>query len=463
MKTVSLLIGLVAVLFSSAQTIEARLAAAMKTLEADEQFRHAIISMYVVDSKTGKPVFEKNAQAGLAPASCQKIVTSATAFEFLGKDYRYKTELLALGNLDNGILKGTLCLRGSGDPSLGSWRYKSSTEAALLERWMTALQQKNIRAIEGNIWLDDSRFSSQMIPGGWVWEDIGNYYGAGAGAINWRENQYDLLLNASDTVGGPVTIAGTVPENYPVNFINELITGKKGSGDNAYIYLPAGKAAGLISGTIPVGEKKFSISGSITDPAGFLLNVLADRLRMANIGFKKDATMAAQQLNGQPILLDTYLSPPLDSLDYWFLKKSINLYGEAFVKTIALQKTNYGNTDSGISIIRNFWKEKGIDPAALHIIDGSGLSPANRVTTNSLVSILQYARQQSWFPSFYAALPEMNGIKMKDGYIGGVRSYAGYVKSRTGAEYSFSFIVNNFEGSPGTVREKIWKLLDILK
>ncbi len=57
----------------------------------------------------------------------------------------------------------------------------------------------------------------------------------------------------------------------------------------------------------------------------------------------------------------------------------------------------------------------------------------------------------------------MNGIKMKDGYINGVRSYTGYIKNKAGNEYTFSFIVNNFDGSPATVREKMWKVLDILK
>ena len=95
--------------------------------------------------------------------------------------------------------------------------------------------------------------------------------------------------------------------------------------------------------------------------------------------------------------------------------------------------------------------------------DGSGLSPSNRVTTKALVTVLQFAKQQKWFPSFYNALPEMNGIKMKDGYIGGVRSYTGYIKSKNGTEYTFAFIANNFDGSPATVREKMWQVLNILK
>ena len=153
----------------------------------------------------------------------------------------------------------------------------------------------------------------------------------------------------------------------------------------------------------------------------------------------------------------------MDSINYWFLKKSINLYGEAFVKTIAYEKTKFGSTDTGIAIIRDFWEKRGIEKSALNIIEGSGLSPANRVTTNALVTVMQYAKQQSWFSSFYHSLPEMNGIKMKDGYISGVRSFTGFVKSKTGDDYTFSFIVNNFDGNAGTVREKMWKLLDILK
>jgi D-alanyl-D-alanine carboxypeptidase/D-alanyl-D-alanine-endopeptidase (penicillin-binding protein 4) len=161
--------------------------------------------------------------------------------------------------------------------------------------------------------------------------------------------------------------------------------------------------------------------------------------------------------------MDSILSPPLDSINYWFLKKSVNLFGEALVKTIALSKSENVSTEGGIKIIKDFWSKKGIEPSAINIIDGSGLSPANRVTTQALVTVMQYARQQKWFASFYNALPEANGFKMKDGYINGVRSYTGYITSKSGNNYTFAFIVNNFDGNPGTVREKIWKLLDMMK
>jgi D-alanyl-D-alanine carboxypeptidase/D-alanyl-D-alanine-endopeptidase (penicillin-binding protein 4) len=52
---------------------------------------------------------------------------------------------------------------------------------------------------------------------------------------------------------------------------------------------------------------------------------------------------------------------------------------------------------------------------------------------------------------------------MKDGYINGVRSYTGYIKNKQGVEYTFSFTINNFDGSASSVREKMWKVLDLLK
>lgn len=125
--------------------------------------------------------------------------------------------------------------------------------------------------------------------------------------------------------------------------------------------------------------------------------------------------------------------------------------------------TGTGATDSGVNVVKNFWSKKGIDPRSMNIIDGSGLSPSNRVTTAALVNVLQYAKKQTWFPSFYNALPEINGIKMKSGSIGGVVSYTGFVKSKSGVEYVFAFIVNNFDGNANELRKKMWELLDLLK
>ncbi len=452
-----------------AQSIETKLSNAVKLLETDAQFKHALLSLYVVDSKTGKVVFDKNSQIGLAPASCLKVITSTTAFELLGKDYRYKTDFGFDGNVEGNTLNGNLFITASGDPTLGSWRWDSTKEETIQQKLISALKEKNITTITGDLIIDDSKWETQATPGGWTWDDIGNYYGAGARGLNWHENQYDLILKPGKNAGDTVEITGTEPELQVSVLINELKTGKPGSGDNSIIYLPEDGLIGYVRGTVPAGNKTFTVSGAMPNASISFTYEIEKLLRNNNINLMgKSKTSVLYFLNKEKMpsatnnLFSLY-SPSLDSINYWFLQKSVNLFGEAFVKTIAYKKTNFGATDTGINIIKDFWSKHGIEKSALNIIDGSGLSPANRVTTNALVTVLQYARQQNWFSSFYYALPLQNGIKMKSGSIGGVRSYTGYVKSKSGNEYTFSFIVNNFDGSAGTVREKMWKLLDILK
>ena len=468
MKTVYLFIGLIVSSISFGQNMQTRLSGAIKALEADTQFKHAILSLYVVDSKTGNVVFDKNSQVGLAPASSQKVVTSVSAFEMLGKGYRYKTDLSYSGLVENDTLKGHLFITAYGDPSLGSFRWDGTSDALVMKNILAGLNAKKIRTITGSLFIDETGWETQATPRGWTWEDVGNYYGAGARGLNWHENQYDLLLKPGKKEGDNVEIINTSPELQGAVLRNELKTGKKGSGDNSIIYLPEDGLIGYVRGTVPAGNETFKVSGAMPDASLSFIKSFGDMLEAKGIkmeGRDRSGTLASSTRKDVPVTktLLSILSPSFDSINYWFLKKSVNLYGEAFVKTISYEKTRFGATDTGISIIKNFWQERGIERSALNIIDGSGLSPANRVTTHGLVTVMQYARRQNWFSSFYYALPEMNGIKMKDGYISGVRSYTGYIKNRSGTEYTFSFIVNNFDGSPGTVREKMWKLLDILK
>lgn len=453
---------------SIAQNIEVKLSAAIKKMETDEQFKHAGISLFVVDGNTGKTVFDKNAETGLATASCLKVVTSVAAFELLGKNYTYKTSIGYDGEILNDTLIGNLIITASGDPTLGSWRWEDTKESFFGNWIISILNQNKIKTINGDIIINESKWETQATPGGWVWEDIGNYYGAGARGLNWHENQYDLLLKPGKNIGDPVEITGTEPLLH-AELINELKTGKAGSGDNSIIYLPEDGLIGYVRGTVPAGNNSFKVSGAMPNASiafSYYLEELFKQNNIALTGKTKSSTLFFIDKKILPVATKTIgsiFSPPLDSINYWFLQKSINLYGEAFVKTISFEKTGFGATDTGLNIITDFWSKRGVEKSALKIRDGSGLSPANRVTTKALVTVMQYAKKQNWFASFYNALPLQNGIRMKSGFIGGVRSYTGYIKSKAGKDYTFSFIINNYDGSSAAVREKMWKLLDILK
>ena len=95
--------------------------------------------------------------------------------------------------------------------------------------------------------------------------------------------------------------------------------------------------------------------------------------------------------------------------------------------------------------------------------DGSGLSPANRVTPYTMTKALYYAKSRSWFPYFYDALPLYNGMKLKSGTIGRVKCFTGYHTSKNGKQYIVTFMVNNYNNSPSALVNKMYTLLDCLK
>jgi D-alanyl-D-alanine carboxypeptidase/D-alanyl-D-alanine-endopeptidase (penicillin-binding protein 4) len=339
------------------------------------------------------------------------------------------------------------------------------------KRIIKAIQSLKIDTAEYVMFVEDRKFEVNNIPDGWIWQDIGNYYGAGAGALNWRENQYDIVLKSGSNISDNVEIKDIKPYNYFTHEIESKATAAaKGSGDNAYIYLPLGNSSAVIKGTIPINENKFVISGSIPNPAYEFQNRMMDTVKKAGIKIVFDSFPMFNIADDFPtVYLDkgtvfhTEYSPTLDSIIYWFLKKSINLYGEALIKTFAYEKQGFGSTDSGVDIVKKFWKGKGLEEDELNMYDGSGLSPLNRITTHAQVEILKYAKTKEWFQYFYNSLPDYNGMKMKSGTISDVKGFCGYHKAKDGKEYIFSFLVNNYSGKTSGVVGKMYKVLDELK
>lgn len=471
MKKFSLGLLLMCTLPALAQLTQ-KLKSATDKFQLDTQLRHATMSLLVIDATTGKRIFEKNAGVGLAPASTQKLFTSVAAFDLLGADYRYKTVLKYNGNINSGgILSGNLFLIGSGDPTLGSWRWQQTNPDSLYSHWMQALKEKKITNLDtGSLIIINPGFSEKIFPDGWIWQDIGNYYGARPAAFNWRENQFDVLIDAGVKENDPARIAGFVPDYlHPYALkISELSTGAKGSGDNAYLYIdPNNEHSMFLAGTVPAMEKNFSISAAHPDPERFFSDFLQSNVMRATDSsaaiWKRVTKSTGITKPDTGVILYTHYSPTLDSINYWFLKKSINLYGEALLRTISYEKKGFGSTDGGVAILQDFWSKHGIETSALNIIDGSGLSPQNRVTAEALVQAISYARTRPWYASFYNALPLINGMHMKSGSIGGARTYAGIQKSSDGHEYIFAFMINNYDGSSGAIVQKMWKVLDVLK
>ncbi|SFG66449.1 D-alanyl-D-alanine carboxypeptidase/D-alanyl-D-alanine endopeptidase [Pedobacter insulae] len=444
-----------------------KLAQAYQDLVTDNQTKYAITSICILDANTGKIIFAKNEDKGLATASTLKTITSATAFSILGKDFQYQTTLAYSGKITlDGTLQGDLIIIGTGDPTLGSWRYEQSKENVVLTQWVNAVKAAGIQKIEGKIIGDDSLFGSQSMPEGWIWQDMGNYYGAGTSSLTWRENQFDIHLKPGATVGSSVNISKIVPAMPYIQVINELKTGPAGSGDNAYGYLPPYSSLAYLRGTWGMGIGKNGISLAVPDPAFDAAYRLQDTLKRLNIQSNHVTTTRRLNLDGSTLpaitqKLATITSPSLSEIIYWFNKKSINLYGEQLLKTIAWKSGKTPSTRGGAAAEVNFWAAKGIDKDALNILDGSGLSPGTRVTTLAMASILFQVQKEVWFSDYLNSFPENNGMKLKSGSINDVSAYAGYYTAANGNKYIAVININNYSGSG--ISKKLFKVLDALK
>lgn len=466
------LFSLLAILFvfniANAQTITQKLDVAVKKFQQDNQMKYGIIGFYVIDAKTGNKIYGINENTGLAPASTLKVITSAAAYSILGKDFKFQTKLGITGGIsESGIVNGNFIIAGSGDPTLGSWRWEAVSEKQIKSEWLAAIEARGVKGFSNNseTKLVSEGFTRHSFSDGWIWQDIGNYYGARPAGINWRENQFDLHFAPANNKGGKVKINRLHPHYVQLNInTGELFTGARGSGDNAYVY-PDVEDAGkmMVAGTVPLGEFDFSISAAHPSPAKFLGNYLNSfPVQGMNLPEVKDFSMEYKLPEGFQ-QLHIHYSPPIDSISYHFLRRSINLYGEAFVKAIALNKAGIAHTDTGLVYVKKLFEEAGIDKHALNIIDGSGLSPQNRVTAKSLTQVLQYAGKQTWYSSYYYGFPVINGMKMKSGSINGARAYAGYHQSASGREYIFAIIVNNYSGTGGAISRKMFEVLNVLK
>jgi serine-type D-Ala-D-Ala carboxypeptidase/endopeptidase (penicillin-binding protein 4) len=469
MKRIAFFLTVLLTVNGHAQLVSVKLAYAYKLFMADSQLRSAISSLYVIDANSNKVVFDRNSRVGLATASTMKIITSATAYELLGKGFRYTTEFGYNGQLQDGNLRGNLYIRPSGDPTLGSWRWKQTSEDSVMYRVISAFRNTPIKKYNALV-VDAFGWEGEAIPGGWTWDDLGQYYGAPADALNWHENQFDMTLQSGDKPGDPVVIKNTRPHLYTYNYISYVKSASKGSGDNSYMYLPLNSTTGVVRGTIPAGEKNFVISGAMPSGKNQFLATLSDSLSRNGIQSLSspvifDSTITSTGIDLKATIIHREESPELDSMVFWFLRKSINLYGEALVKTIAFKSNQAATTENGTKIIRDYWVNKniGIDQNELNNQDGSGLSPQDRITTHAQVAILKYAKKQPWFAGYYLAFPEYNGMKMKSGTINRVKGFCGYQVSSNGHEYIFSFLVNNYNGSATTLVQKMYKVLDLLK
>ena len=462
----------------------------IQNLASDPKMSAGQLGVCVIDVKSGAILSDYNSAKAMIPASTMKTVTTASALAILGENYRFQTTLEYDGQISNGTLYGNVYIKGTGDPMLASEEVKDdespkvTTMDDLLSTFVNELKNAGISRVEGKIIGDDSYFgSTQVTPSTWQWNDIGNYYGAGASALNFHENLYYLYFNRSASVGAATSVNRISPQMPYLIFQNEVTVGDKGSGDNAYIFGAPNTFNRVVRGTIPPGSTEFKVKGSIPNPAYFAAFSLMSALENSGIETQKMATTQLEEAraglasaNNRTVVY-TYLSPMLKDICKRANQKSINLYCEAMLKAIGKKMKDKGTTEDGVEAILEFWENRGFDTETFFMEDGSGLSARNAVSAFSMANLLsKIGRDDHLFPTFYntLAIGGKEGtlkslfsdnkalgsrIRAKSGSIRRVRAYCGYAKTASGKLVAFSIMANNFTGKSSHIKLQMEKIM----
>ena len=438
---------------------------------------NASIGMAVSDDQTNETLFKSEPQLSLVPASIMKVVTTATALEVFGPDFRFTTTLSYSGIIRNDTLFGDLQIVGGGDPTLGSGYFSGNNH--FLEEWIVALRNKNIRVITGNLIMDASIYEQQTIPSTWIWEDIGNYFGAGASGISVYDNLYEIHLSSENASEKPTKVIGINPEIPNLNLTNEVLSSDSNK-DQAYVFGSPEESKRMIRGTIPKNRNNFVIKASVPDPAALLASEFRRNLLAGNI-FISGETKFEKAGSGEnkSVQLSVIQSPPLRDIIRVTNHESVNLFAEHLLKHLAFQKTGLGTTKDGCKFVVQFWKEKGLDMNGFFMNDGSGLSRFNVVTASQMVAILNYMKTRSSYSTdFYQSLATVGSgtltvfsnenfpnqcLHAKSGSMTRVRCYAGYLTTNSGRQLSFTIMLNNFSCSQPEAIKKIEEMLIELK
>jgi serine-type D-Ala-D-Ala carboxypeptidase/endopeptidase (penicillin-binding protein 4) len=124
----------------------------------------ATSGLVVVDAESGETVCASAAGTQRPLASNMKLFTTSTALSRLGPQTRIPTRVFSGGRLDaNGVLHGSLYLKGGGDPALGTPTFYDSYLSGLgtnLFALVPQIRAAGIDSITGRLYADGTIFDS---------------------------------------------------------------------------------------------------------------------------------------------------------------------------------------------------------------------------------------------------------------------------------------------------------------
>jgi D-alanyl-D-alanine carboxypeptidase/D-alanyl-D-alanine-endopeptidase (penicillin-binding protein 4) len=423
--------------------------------------RHAQWGVHIFSLRSAETLYSLNAARFMVPASNQKILTTAVAAERLGWDFRFTTRLLATGPLDDdGTILGDVIVTGNGDPTINP-RHPSRWRA--FDDWAAALRARGVKIINGALIGDDNAFAEPGWGVGWAWDNLQYGYGAPPSALQYHENQVEVMVGPGMSADTRAIIS-TAPFGSGLVVDHGVATIPSGGETRIDMVRIPGTARLRLHGQIAVGARPVTLTAAVDNPTHLYLAALREALARHGI-FVAGGIADIDELPAPPSLDQTMelvadQSPPLREIIDVTMKWSRNIYAETLLLATA-EPGEPATGNSGLEQMRATLLTWGIGPDSYLSRDGSGLSRYNYVTANTLTWLLTYLwADPEHAESFQSTLPvagvsgslaaRMKGtpaegrVLAKTGTLSNVRTLSGYATTLDGETIVFSMMANNF-------------------
>ncbi|MDA9328518.1 D-alanyl-D-alanine carboxypeptidase/D-alanyl-D-alanine-endopeptidase [Flavobacteriales bacterium] len=436
----------------------------LNTWLSDEMLQPATVSLAVYDLDSNEYVLQHNSQKVLPAASVQKLITTTIALKTLGSDHQFETILAYTGDIKDGILRGDIYIFPNFNPTLANKRFgKNISEiTGAIKSW---LAKNNVKVIAG-IKVVDPTMKSETLPRTWIWEDIGNYYGANPCGTVLNENILELHFE-SGAAGEPTKIVKTIPDLPLLRVTNRVLSSEKNR-DLAYAFGGPYERGLVVEGTIPANRKNFKVKAALQNPQKALAYLVYEELNNSPF-FTVKGKYGTLEKNKRPYKqFGVVKSASVNDIVKKTNHKSINILAENLLQN--------SHMHSGSQKTMGIWAKDylannlNINVAGMQLKDGSGLSRFNAISSKQLVELLIVMKDNKAFRNSLPTASKSGTVKSflknsslnvrcKSGSMQGVRSYAGYVKTKLGRKFAFSVIINNADAKGSKVKKKIEELL----
>ncbi len=406
------------------------------------------------------PMLSHRADQQRNPASVMKLVTTAAALDVLGPQYRWRTRMVPLGTREGSSLRGTLVVRGAGDPKLVVER---------LEPMMRALREAGIERIEGDVALDRSAFEVPEV-------DPDAFDGEGQRPYNTRPDA--LLINFKAVV---VYFTPDPAQGWAAVRVEPPLAGysapatvplKPGACGNWRAALRADFSDPNrlgIAGHLPAQCQEMVWPMAYPDPASHSARAVAamwaqvggqltGRVREAS-GEEVRAARAVS-VQGAAAGVITHESLPMSVIVRDINKFSNNVMAQQTFLTLGLQRRAKSTLETARAAVGAWWR-KAISPLAPNqeaprLDNGSGLSRHERVSATGLAALLSHMHASPARDAWVESLPVVGfdgtakGIEgtasgraqIKTGSLRDVSALAGYVDTPGHGRAAFVAIYN---------------------